>query len=251
MSDPDNPKKRDESEKYGAIVKAFRNVIDMFMEGRRLIVLAGLLPCVLVLARARAISGNMELLTTRDIVMVVIAIVMPVIIWALLRVVDDRKSGSDLQPETGNNLHVIAWEGMEHTDLYKDAGTLPGREFLLVRGSLEDLPALTFQHSGVPARNDFVSMVCDIEFLKGYTDAKRLYSISTLEGYSDLVRKLNPVIKKEAELSLEWGIPIRFGFQEILIHEKRVERGFFLEVTDLVKHGPLSYEKLGHGETPQ
>lgn len=155
--------------------------------------------------------------------------------------------------------HVIAWEGMEAPLSHGASSTdLPDREFLLIRGSLEQLPWLSFRHSGKNENEEFITLVCDIEYLFGYKKHGRIREIANNVTAQRLINMIDTRVKSLAKsLTIlddnsisrpignsifKLGIPIRFGFQEILVNVDRVKRSF-IEMLDSQSEN-LSYRDL-------
>jgi hypothetical protein len=147
--------------------------------------------------------------------------------------------------------HIIAWEGMEAPLVSGNhSSDLPDREFLLVRGSLESLPWLSFHHSDREENEEFITLVCDIEYLSGYHNNGRIRPLRDKESAKKLIVKIDSKVKtlvnslggsNNGEI-LKIGIPIRFGFQEVLVNVDRVEQDFL----DMLctKGNSLSYSDL-------
>jgi len=168
------------------------------------------------------------------------------------------------KPLNRSRHHVIAWEGMETPLLRGDSSEeLPDREFLLIRGSLEQLPWLSFRHSGKDENEEFITLVCDIEFLSGYRRYGRIREIANNDTAKKMQNKIHSKVKTLAKsLTMlddknsskpignsifNLGIPIRFGFQEILVNVDKVKSSF-VEMLDSrgenLSYGDLSLEVL-------
>jgi len=118
----------------------------------------------------------------------------------------------------GRQIQVIAWKGWDDEEIYGHfKRTLP--DFLLYERGFDTVPRVTYRS------DEFDVLVCDIEFLHRYHKSKQLADLAPLGAISDLWQKTIPIIRQKARVACQsddgrilLGIPIQFGFQEILVN---------------------------------
>jgi hypothetical protein len=125
-----------------------------------------------------------------------------------------------------HDLQIIAWAGYEDSSIYsRYKGKLA---FLLYRRGPVHLARFNYQG------DEFDVLISDLELLKRHHATERLEDLhdlnGLLSGFAGLVRRAYHDAARSGSATL--GIPIRFGFNEILVNSNRIPVGLKTQIAD-------------------
>jgi len=149
----------------------------------------------------------------------------------------------EIKPGSGGShdtLHVIGWRGVESDQLYENFHPVA---CLVTERSFDSLPRIYYQTL------EFDVVVADVELFPRYVYLERLENLRYEETISTALSDVAPFIDNLTSRLLRpegknrtWGIPIQFGFNEILVNLKGINPGPFRDRCAAARPGEMSYE---------